>query len=136
MNDRALGLLGIARKGGHVQLGEDPVSAVAQEGHARLMILAADAADHTVRRANALAALHGTPIVTIENDKASLGAVFGRSSVAMLAVTDINLAVHILGGMDAPERYQAQAQAVCEKAAVMKQRKLSKKRGGKKHAIN
>ena len=126
MNEKALGLLGIARKGGFVQIGEDPVSEVVASGHARLIILASDAADHTVRRAEGLAAQHTTPLVSIENDKASLGAVFGRSSVAMTAVTDIRLAVHILAAMDDPARYAEQSEAVRAKAALMAQRKAEK----------
>lgn len=133
MNERALGLLGIARKGGFVQIGDDPVSEAVAEGHARLILVAGDAGEHTVRRSANLAAVHSTPVVSLENDKASLGAVFGRASVALIAVTDINLALHILQNMDDPDRYAQQTASVREKAALMKQRKQAKPRKRKNH---
>lgn len=49
MDEKTLGLLGIAQKGGNIAIGEEPVGASARAGKARLIILAADAAGHTVR---------------------------------------------------------------------------------------
>ena len=62
MHEKALGLLGISQKGGNIELGEEPVGAVARAGKARLIILASDAAGHTVRRAQSFAALHSSPV--------------------------------------------------------------------------
>lgn len=127
MNEKALGLLGIARKGGKLAIGEDPVGEAARAGTARLIILASDAAGHTARRANSFAALHGAPLAALDADKAQLGARFGRTSVAMLAVTDIHLAQRFLEAL-AEERYAPQLEAVRKKAAVMDDRKRRRKR--------
>ena len=136
MTDRSLGLLGIAQKGGNVEIGEEPVGAVARAGKARLIILASDAADHTVRRANSFAAMHDTPVAVLSADKDALGAVFGRNSVAMAAFTDVFLAERFLLLQEQMERYEAQIQAVHDKAEYMKQRKKeaqrSKRKKGKK----
>ena len=43
--DKVLGLLGLAHKGGHLAIGEEPVVALAQPGRARVILLAADAAE-------------------------------------------------------------------------------------------
>lgn len=126
MNDKALGLLGIAKKGNHVELGEDPVGQAAQLGRARLIILASDAAGHTVRRAQSFAALHDTPLAVIDADKDAFGAIFGRKSLAMAALTDIFLAQHFLDSLGEPERYAEQLLAVREKAERMRQRKKEK----------
>lgn len=132
MDDKALGLLGLAQKGGNIQLGEEPVGAAARSGKARLILLAADAADHTVRRAGSFARLHGTPMVQLEADKSTLGGVFGRTSVAMAALTDVFLAQRFLETLGQPERYGAQLAAVSEKAASMKQRKAEQQRANRK----
>ena len=136
MHEKALGLLGISRKGGNVELGEEPVGAVARAGTARLIILAADAAGHTVRRAQSFAALHDTPLVQIDADKDALGSMFGRTAVAILALTDVFLAEQFLSRLEDPERFASQLQAVHEKAEYMKLRKQearrSKRKTGKK----
>lgn len=126
MQNKALGLLGIANKGGNIEIGEDPVGYVAHQGTARLIILASDAADHSVRRARSYASLHDTPVVQIPENKEELGSVFGRRSVAMLAVTEINLAERFLGLLSEPEKYEAQIAAVREKARIMRERKQRK----------
>ena len=113
MHEKALGLLGISQKGGNIELGEEPVGAVARAGKARLIILASDAAGHTVRRAQSFAALHSSP-------------------VAMAALTDVFLAQRFLETLGEPERYQEQLTAVKEKAAAMKQRQSEKRRAQRK----
>ena len=50
-NDPILHLLGLARKAGKVEVGEEPVGAVCRSRHARLVLLAVDAAPNTRRRA-------------------------------------------------------------------------------------
>ncbi len=132
MHEKALGLLGISQKGGNIELGEEPVGAVARAGKARLIILASDAAGHTVRRAQSFAALHSSPVAVIDADKDTLGAVFGRTSVAMAALTDVFLAQRFLETLGEPERYQEQLTAVKEKAAAMKQRQSEKRRAQRK----
>lgn len=127
MQNKALGLLGISYKGGNVQIGEEPVGNAAQTGKARLIILASDAADHSVRRARSFASLHETPLIQIEADKDRLGAVFGRTSVAMLTITDIFLAERFLTVLS-DDRFADELQAVREKAETMKRRKREKQR--------
>ena len=51
MNDKALGLLGLARKARYVELGEEPAGASCRSQKARLLLVASDAGEHTVRRA-------------------------------------------------------------------------------------
>lgn len=132
MNEKALGLLGIAQKGGNVAIGEDPVGICTQAGTARLIILAADAAAHTVRRANSFAARHQTPIIQVDGDKDTLGGVFGRTSVAMTAITDVALAQRFLELLGEPERYGEPLAAVREKAAVMAKRKKERQHRSRK----
>lgn len=128
MPEKALGLLSLAQKGGNIEIGEEPVGAAARGGTARLIILAADAAGHTVRRAQSYGNLHGTPVVTLDADKDALGARFGRSSVAMAALTDVFLAKAFLEALGQPERYADAYEAVSQKAASMARRRQEQRR--------
>ena len=119
-----------------MEVGEEPVGAVARAGKARLVVLASDAAGHTVRRAQSFASLHDTPLVQLPQDKDALGAVFGRNSVAMLALTDVFLAQRFLETLEQQEQYASQLQAVREKAAYMKQRQNERKRAQRKKGKN
>ena len=103
MADKLLGLLGLAKKGGRLQSGEEPVGAAAQAGHARLILLASDAAENSRRRAGHFAQLHGTPLHVLPYDKATLGAAVGRGTCAMLALTDVRLALSAALAMGLPE---------------------------------
>ena len=129
-NERALSLLGIANKGGKVAVGEEPVGILCKAGKARLLILASDAAEHTLRKAGNFAAHHDTPLVQIDGDKAAIGAMFSRNAVAMAAISDIALAEGFLKALGEPERYQAQMEAVHKKAEYIKARK--QQRGSRK----
>jgi len=61
--DKALNYLGLARKAGLAELGEEPAGAAARAQHARLIIVASDASDHTWRRA--LSFVAGTSQLTL-----------------------------------------------------------------------
>ena len=50
-NDPILHLLGMAKKAGRLEVGEEPVGAACRARQARLVLLAADAAPNTRRRA-------------------------------------------------------------------------------------
>lgn len=90
--DNALHLIGIARRAGRLEVGEEPVGAAARAGHARLLVLAADAAGNTLRRCSHFAQAGQAPLLQCPFTKAELGLATGRGSCAMLAFTDAGLA--------------------------------------------
>lgn len=63
--NRSLGLLSLARKGGNIVLGEEQAGAAARASRARLMLLASDAGGHTVRRAKSFVAGTAQPLLTL-----------------------------------------------------------------------
>lgn len=101
--DKVLGLLGLAHKGGHLAIGEEPVAALAQPGRARVILLAADAAENTRRRAGHFAALHDTPLLSLPYDKLTLGGAIGRGGCAMLALSDVRMALSLVRAMGLSE---------------------------------
>ena len=68
------------------------MGAAARAGHARLLVLAADAAGNTLRRCSHFAQAGQAPLLQCPFTKAELGLATGRGSCAMLAFTDAGLA--------------------------------------------
>ena len=102
-----LSLLGLALRGGNLAVGEEPAEAVSRARDARVLLLAADAADNTRRRVEHFAQAGQCLWLRLPFTKAELGKAVGRSAAAIVAVTDIGLAnavVHRLADLD-PEQY-------------------------------
>ena len=59
--DSVLHLLGIARKAGRVEVGEEPVGAAARAHQAKLILTACDGADNSLRRAAHFAEIGKVP---------------------------------------------------------------------------
>ena len=117
-HDPILHLLGLAKKAGRLEIGEEPVGAAARAHQARVLLLAADAA-HFGEAGGAL-------WLQMPFTKAELGEQLGRSSCAMLAVTDFGFAAALAEKLAArdEERYGPAAQQLRAKAdrALMRQR--------------
>ena len=103
--NRTLGLLSISRKGGNLTVGEEQVGAVARAGRARLLLVASDASDHTVRRARSLVAGTAQPMLIVSFTKDELGQALGVSSCAIAAITDVRLAQAFVKTLGEPEKY-------------------------------
>ena len=103
--NRSLGLLSISRKGANVTVGEEQVGAVAGAGRARLLLLAQDASEHTVRRAKSFVAGTAQPLLRLSFTKDELGSALGVSSCAMAAITDVRLAQAFVKTLGEPEKY-------------------------------
>lgn len=123
-NDPILHLLGLARKAGRLELGEEPVGAACRSRHARLVLLASDAAANTNRRAAHFGEAGDVLWLELPFTKAELGFLFGRGSCAMLAVTDAGFSASIVEKLAArnPERYGPAAQQLRTKADRVFQR--------------
>ena len=113
-----LSLLGLSLRGGRLAVGEEPVEAVARARDARVLLLAADAAEGTRRRCEHFARAGDCLWLQIPFTKAELGRALGRTSVAIAAVTDVGLAaalLHRLAELD-PEQYADAADRMDVKA--------------------
>lgn len=123
-NDPILHLIGLAKKAGRLELGEEPVGAVCRARQAKLILVAGDAASNTCRRAAHFGEAGNVLWLSLPHTKEELGFTLGRSSVAMLALTDIGFAASIVKKLSAadPEKYSAAAAALDTKAAKALQR--------------
>lgn len=105
--DKALNYLALARKAGLVELGEEPVGAAARANRARLVIVAADASDHSWRRALSYVDHTGQQCLRVAFNKEDLGLAVGRQSLAMAAFTDSGLALKFVESLGPSERHAA-----------------------------
>lgn len=128
-NDPILHLLGLARKAGRLELGEEPVGALCRARHARLILLASDAAPNTVRRAAHFGEVGNVLWLTLPRTKEELGFYLGRNSCAMLALSDAGLAASLVDKLAKadPTRYAPAAQQLSKKADKMLQRQREKR---------
>lgn len=125
---RVLSLLGLALRGGNLAVGEEPVEAAARARDARVILLAADAAAGTCRRAEHFAQAGQCLWLRVPFTKEELGMALGRASVAMAAVTDTGLAgavLHRLAEGD-PGRYAEAAAQMEIKARRARERQAER----------
>ena len=125
--DKALNYLSLARKGGLAELGEEPVGAIARTGKAYAVLVAGDASDHTWRRAKSYVAGTDQQCIRLSCTKEEMGFVVGRTSLAIAAITDVQLALALVKSLGQPEKYKASLEVLEEKAAKAKKRQAEAK---------
>ena len=103
-NQRALNYLGLARRGSNLVYGEETVGAACRAGHARLLIVAKDAGEHTWRRAKSYVSGKKLPLRPVSFTKEELGSALGLSACAIAAVTDVALARAFVLALNEPEK--------------------------------
>ena len=141
--DKALNYMALARKAGRIELGEEPVGAVARADHARLVIVASDASDHTWRRAKSFVAGTQQQCIKVPFDKDQLGQAIGRTALAIAAFTDPALALAFVKALGQPEKYASVLENLDDRTRRIRQRQdeakshqrnkaMGKKRSAKK----
>lgn len=124
---KALNLLSLARKGRRIEVGEEPVGAIARAKKARLIVVASNASEHTLRRVQSFVALSEQPYLRIPFDKDDLGRAVGRTACAVAALTDAALALAFVKALDEPEQYAELIEQLTYKANRIRQRQLESK---------
>ena len=125
--DKALNYMALARKAGLIELGEEPVGAAARAQHARLVVVAEDASDHTWRRALSFVAGTQQQCIRVNFSKDALGQAIGRSSLAIAAFTDAAMALAFVKALDKPEQYQAALESLDKRAKRIRQHQAEEK---------
>ncbi len=135
--DKALNYLALARKAGRIELGEEPVGSAARAQHARLVVVAQDASDHTWRRAKSFVAGTGQICVKIPFSKDEMGLAVGRTSLAIACFTDPALALAFLKALPnadaaALEELEKRTRRVQQRQAEERAHQRNKKLGRSK----
>lgn len=131
--DKVLRLLGLAKKAGRLEVGEEPVGAAARARDARLIVVAEDAAENTLRRVRHFADAGQCLWVKVPATKEMLGRAVGRTSCAMAALTDIGFAEAVAKKLaELDERFAETA----EKLSVKAQRAAQRRKEAEAHEKN
>ena len=123
----ALNFLALAKKGRLAELGEEPVGAIARTGKAYVILVAGDASDHTWRRAKSYAAGTDQQCIRLDCTKEEMGFVVGRTSLAIAAITDVQLALAMVNALGQPEKYKTALEVLTAKAEKAKKRQAEAK---------
>lgn len=139
--DKALNYMALARKAGRIELGEEPVGAAARANHARLVIVASDASDHTWRRAKSFVSGTEQQCITVPFTKDQMGQAIGRTALAIAAFTDPALALAFVKALGQPEKFAPVLESLDNRTRRIRQRQTEEKAhrcnralGGKKHS--
>ena len=124
---KALNYMSLARRGGRIELGEEPCGAAARAGHARLIVVAGDASPHTWRRAKSYAAGTDQQCLRVPFSKDEMGEAIGRTSLAMAAFTDPALALAFVKALPQPEKYSEELASLEERTRRVQQRQKEAK---------
>ena len=92
-HDKAIGLLGLARKAGKLQTGEETVGSLLLQKRARLTVLASDAGSAVARKMRGMAEGTRQRVMELPYDKQTLGAALGKQSVSVAAFADVSMAL-------------------------------------------
>ena len=95
MSKELLSTLGLCKRAGLLEVGEEPVEAAARARDVRLLLLASDAAENTARRADHFSEMGQCMKIRLPFTKEELGQAVGRAECAILGVTDVGFAAAI-----------------------------------------
>ena len=90
--DNCITYLGLIKKAGFLQIGEDCVSNAVMDYKARLILSAQDASDASKRKAGYMAEDVRVPHIVLPYTKAELGFAVGRGVPGMLCICDTAMA--------------------------------------------
>lgn len=126
-NNKALGYLGLARRGNNIVIGEEPVGAACRAGHGRLLVLAADAADNTCRRARSFASGGKPPVLKVPFTKDELGDALGCNACAMAVFVDVALALAFVKALGEEEKHAEVIALLDRQTERVKKRRVEEK---------
>ena len=125
--DKSLNYIALARKGGMIELGEEPVGAITRTGKGYLVAVASDASDHTWRRAKSFVAGTEQQAIRIPYTKEEFGFVVGRTSLAIAAFSDVAMALAFVKALPDPEKYAKERDVLEQKLQKLRQRQKEAK---------
>ena len=133
-------LLGIAKKAGMLEIGDESVGQAARLRKAKVILSAADASDGSKRRAHGYAESCQAIHMILPSTKDELSLIIGRGSPGMLTILDAGIAAKYASMLAAsdPEQYGEAAGRLAQKAERVRQRHkeaqahLRNKRTGKR----
>ncbi len=124
--EKALKLLGLARKARKLEIGEEPCAIACRSAKARLLLVAQDAGEHTVRRAASYCRT-GKPVsIRAPYTKEELGNGLGCNACALCAMTDAPFAKAFLEALG-DSQYEAALRELTRQTERLQKRRQEEK---------
>lgn len=126
---KALNYIGIARKAGVLETGEENAGMEIRAGKAKLLVLAADASDNARHRAEGFVFETNVPLVVSPLTKEEISFTTGKNGCSMLVFKDIGLAERFVQALwtEHGDVYQALALEMKTRAEKAAQRQKEAK---------
>jgi len=112
--DKAMGYIGLARRSGNIELGEQRAKALVKSGRARLLIVASDTSPGAKRRAEGYVYGYQTPLINVPYTKEAISQAVGVPGCSMAAFADAGLALGFVRALDTQDETCAAAAAALE----------------------
>lgn len=141
MSKELLSTLGLCKRAGMLEAGEEPVESAARARDVRLLLLAQDAAENTARRAEHFAQMGQCILVSVPFTKEELGRAVGRESCALAGITDVGFACAVARRLadgdprtygDAAQRLEVKAQRAAQRRTEQALHEKNLRRGKKR----
>lgn len=126
--DNCITYLGLVKKAGYLQIGEDCVSNAVMDIKARLLLSASDASDASKRKAGFMAEDIRVPHIILPYTKADLGLAVGRGVPGMLCICDTAMAKNFVDKLTALyPQYKQTGEILAVKLKRANERRMNKK---------
>ncbi len=138
MEDKALGLLGLMRRAGAIELGEDNSAATVKDGKAKLLLFSSDVSEAARRKAEGFSHGRSVQLVPLHYTREELGAALGVKSCAMAALTDMGFSNALMKELNKqyPEEYSGVYEETAKRLEkTQRRRKETARRGGLKRNV-
>ena len=105
--DKVLQFLGMIKRAGYLEAGEEQVESTARAHKARLILTASDASANSAKKAVEFAVLGNAVSMKVPYTKEQLGAAIGKQSSAVIAITHLGMAAQLVNKIseDFPDIY-------------------------------
>ena len=136
MESNYLSLLGLAKRAGELEVGDEAARAAISAGKVRLVLCASDASDRTRETFSFITESAGIAFISVPETKEEIGNALGRRPAATVAVCDIGfaaalskkLAERLPDAKECAEKLSERAQKIAKRKKSGKQKKKTNRR--------
>lgn len=136
MESDYLSLLGLAKRAGMIEAGDEAVRAAVTAGKVRLVLCASDASDRTRETFSFITESAAVAFLSVPETKEELGNALGRRPAATVAVCDIGFAASLAKKLaerlpeatECAERLSARVQKIANRKKNGKQKKKTNRK--------
>ena len=108
MRSPYLSLLGLCRRAGKVEIGDEAVRSACSNGTAKVLLVASDASEKTCEAFEFIADNVNIPHIRVSETREELGNALGKRPCAVVAICDTGFSAAIINKL-APDNEQARA---------------------------